>query len=311
MKLRQLRCFVAVAEELNFTRAAARVNLAQPSLSRHIKMLEEELGIELVRRDRQSVELTGAGQQFLSTARHALATLEAGVQAIKQPADALQTLRVAFPEYANFGETPKFLDSFQERFPEVKLERLELHTGPLLDALQEERADVGFNLAHQPHDVLAAEPAEVQEVMLVLPENHRLAERSHVSFKDLEDELLLFYKRALSPGFYDALHYWCERAGFEPTLNVPTKERVYSLSTMLRMVAADEGLHPLIASKVSHLQQAPSPNNPMTGLVVRPFLEPYTRLNFSAVWRKADNRPVVKNFLGLVRELRGHAVIIP
>jgi len=145
MELRQLQYFLAVAEELNFGRAAARLQIAQPPLSRQIRQLEQELGVELFRRTKRRVELTEAGRLFLEEARQILSQVEQGVRVAQRASRGeIGRLVVGFEGSSTYDVIPVSLKVYRERFPEVDLVVYAMTTEEQIQALLENRIGIGF-----------------------------------------------------------------------------------------------------------------------------------------------------------------------
>src|SRR5579863_2322305 len=173
MELRHLRCFVAVAEDLNFRRAAQRLHVAQPALSRTIKHLEEEAGVTLLERNRRSVELTSAGRSLLNDARRLLQEAHTAVTRARQCVSGTRaTLRVGISEA--FDETPlmqRALPAFRRRFPDVKLELHELFSVLQIEALRKHDLDAGIMFHARPDRLLTIVPLEELELRVAVPAN--------------------------------------------------------------------------------------------------------------------------------------------
>ena len=190
MEHRHLRFFLAVAEELHFTRAAATLNIAQPHLSQEIKRLEEEMGVALFRRTKRHVELTPAGLVFLDRVRNIFNVKDEAVRAAQRASRGeTGTLNVAFATSASFDIVPRALSRFRDTHPHVEVWLEDLFSDHTIEALLDGRADVG--LAHPPRNLdpsLEAETLYVERLVAVLPADHRLANRAKCHLEDLLDE---------------------------------------------------------------------------------------------------------------------------
>jgi DNA-binding transcriptional LysR family regulator len=194
---RKLRYFVAVAEELHFSRAAARLYVAQQAMSKQIRELEESLGTSLLRRTTRSVELTPAGQVFLSAAREALAVLDAGVLASQQEGRRLGgTLRLGFMIGAALELTTPITSAFAARYPGVRVELREYGFSDPTAGLADGSADLALlRLPVQLKD-LRFEQLFVEPLVLMLPAGHRLADRRAVGVQEILDEPLAIGRTA-------------------------------------------------------------------------------------------------------------------
>jgi DNA-binding transcriptional LysR family regulator len=242
MDLRQLRYFVAVAEELNFTRAAQRLHMAQPPLSTQIRMFEEELGAPLFVRDKRRVYLTQAGHGLLGRARAILAAAEEAKTATRNAA-AGRTGRVAmgYTASAMFTERlPAALRRFAAARPGVELVLHEMTSLAQLDALRSRALDVGILRKPDvaPPAGLAIEPWYVAPLVAAVPKDHPLAARSTLRLIDLHDEPLLTYPRDAGIGLYWPVLELLASAGSRPRIVREAREP----SVMIGLVSAGIGI---------------------------------------------------------------------
>ncbi len=209
--LRRLAYFVAVAEERNFTRAAERLHVAQPALSRQVRLLERELGVELLRRTTHVVELTDAGALLLERGPELLAGADALWRAVQRVAAGEQgTLTLAYGASAGYETAPKLLAALAERLPELRIETQVLPAEAIVAGVGDGTLDAGI-VRCAPHGaVLRREPQGV-----VMHPEHPLAGRDAITREALRDELLLIHPRAENAGHYDAL---LALFGFTPRL---------------------------------------------------------------------------------------------
>ena len=299
MELRQLKYFVAVAEELNFGRAAERVYLTQPALSQQVRKLEEDLGVTLFRRSRRQVELTEAGQALLKGTRRVLVEIEQIVQTVREVGGAGSSrLRVGFPEYANHTPVAKILQAFRKRYPDVELEEHEMfllqQTPRQVSGLRNGTLDVGFLLLPVDDDALALERVLSIELVAALPEGHPLTAQREVPMRALAGERLILFSRRFHPNSYDYIVGCCKEAGFSPNVVQRNEPQLYSGSTTYRMVASGAG----IGIVVPPLALGTLP----PGVVFRPLREPTPALDLVAAWRRNDPSPNLRAFLEVVRE---------
>ena len=299
MELRQLKYFVAVAEELNFGRAAGRVYLTQPALSQQIRKLEEDLGVTLFYRTRRQVELTDAGQALLEGARQALVQIDQTVQKVREVGGAGSSrLRVGFPEYANHTPVAGILQTFQRRYPHVELEQHEWfllqHTLQLVARLRDGTLDVGFLLLPVDDDTLAHEHVLRIEIVAAIPEDHPLAAEGEVPLRALANERLILFSRRFHPMHYDHIVECCREAGFNPDIVQKNEPQVYSGPTTYRMVASGAGIGIVVPPLV--ITSRPP------GVVFRPLREPTPRLDLVAAWRRDDRSANLQAFLEVIRE---------
>lgn len=300
MELRQLRYFVAVAEELNFSRAAGRVYMSQPALSQQIRKLEEELGITLFYRTRRQVQLTEAGEVLLAGARQVLVQVEQSVRAAREVGGAGDSrLKVGFPEYANHTPVADILQTYRRRYPYVELEEHEMftlqQTWQQITDLRNGNLDMAFLLAPVYEDEgLECEHVLRIEMVVALPEEHPLSGLSAVPVSALADERLLLFSRHFHPSCYDYVVGCCREAGFEPDVVQRRDPQLYSGATTYRMVASGLG--------VSIVAQPLVLDSRSSGVVFRPLEDPKPMLDLVLAWRSDDLSANPAAFLEVVRE---------
>ena len=292
MELRQLRYFIAVAEELHFRRAAARLHISQPPLSQQIARLEEELGATLLNRTRRRVELTAAGEAFLRDARTMLGELDVAVATVRR-IDTGQAglLRVNFVGSALLSIVPGIVQRFRRARPGVELELRERSTLEQLRALTAGVVDVG--LVRPPIDTdegLRAEVVMRERTVAAIPTGHPLAKLSRVPLRRMAAEPLVLFPREQAPGFHDLLTGRLAATGSSPHVVQYAPEML----TIIGLVAAGIGVSPVPAS-LRHLA--------LDGVTYRPLAgAPDTEL--LAVTRAGDQSPLVSAFLAEARAAR-------
>src|SRR2546430_3336262 len=215
LELRHLRYFAAVAEELNFSRAAERLHMAQPPLSAAIRQLEQELGTQLLLRTTREVRLTDAGRMFLDGARRTLAELErATVDAQRVGAGDLGRVRVAFSWSARFQTLPAIGRAFRASHPDVALLTEEMWNARMLPALRSGAIDVAISLCPEIASEFSYETMRSEPIVALLTETHPLAGEHALELKALEADRFLLFPRELAPRLYDFMVGLCRRAGF-------------------------------------------------------------------------------------------------
>lgn len=274
MELRQLRLFLAVAEEHNFTRAAERAHLSQPALSHRIRGLEEELGVALFDRTARGATLTPAGEMLVEDARHLLGYAEASARRARRAGGVVSdTLRVGF-DFVTFGSVPpmpSLLGAFRERFPGVQVDIQTLAGEELERALVEERLDLGFLLGPPSSPDLSFYPLLEGVYKVLVPATHVLAGREQLPLSGLlADRLLLPRLNARGDA---ALLEHLQRGGVPPNVVYKGAE----VAAFDGLVAAGEG----VALLPSGLLGGHGP-----GTVVLPLAEPAPRWVFGLAWRK-------------------------
>jgi DNA-binding transcriptional LysR family regulator len=298
MELRQLRYFVAVAEELNFSRAAGRIYMSQPALSQQIRKLEEELGVSLFDRTGSRIRLTEPGRILLESARNILVQIEQTSRAVREAGGVGSGhLRVGFPEYANHTSVADALQAFRRRYPYVDLEEYEMftlqQTLQQVDDLREGRLDVGFMLGPVDEEALESEHVLDIELVAALPEEHPLAGRDELPMHELSGERLIMFSRKFHPRSYDYVIGCCREAGFEPDVVQRKEPQLYSGSTTYRMVASGLGVGIVARPVVSGARPS--------DVVFKPLRDPRPALELVAAWRKGDPSSNLQYFLEEVR----------
>lgn len=285
MELRQLRYFVAVAEELHFRRAAVRLHISQPPLSQQIHQLEREMGCALLTRTRRHVELTPAGEAFLRDARALLAELE-GAVATAQRIGAGQTgrLRINFVGSALLSIVPGAVQRFRADRPQVEIQIRERPTVEQLRAVAAGVVDVG--LVRPPFEELEGLRSDVvlrERTVAALPVDHPLAELRRVPLRRLTGEPLVLFPRSQAPGFHDLLISSLTVDGVTPHVVQYAPE----MTTIVGLVAAGMGFS-LVPASVSRLGLDGVTYRPVTGA-------PHSEL--VAVTRADDASPLVRTFV--------------
>ncbi len=218
--LRQLRYFAVLAEELHFGKAASRLGISQPALTRQMQNLEKFVGSELLERSQRSVSLTAAGATFAERARETLQQHERSLEAARNvAARGAESLALGFESCAPFHDFPTVVEQFIRRFPATRLSSF-LMSGPeQAEALTRHRIDLGF--VHPPvpdHELFTFEKVMEERFIVALPSSHRLASRKRVPTVELSKEKFVLFPRALAPSCYDAIHRICGAAGFQPSI---------------------------------------------------------------------------------------------
>jgi DNA-binding transcriptional LysR family regulator len=219
LELRHLRYFTAVAEDLSVTRAASRLNIAQPALSHQIKSLEEEIGTPLLHRLSRGVALTEPGELFAEDARAILAAVEtAKTRARRAAAGELGLIRIGFTGSASFHPfVTGAIRDYRAAYPDVEVELVEEPTASLLAGFKAGRLDVAF-LRPVPGEVdhLWSRHLFDEPMVAAIPAAHPFAGADAIPLSDLAEEAFIFYPRRNGRALYDAIMLACEAAGFTP-----------------------------------------------------------------------------------------------
>ena len=291
MKLRPLRYFVPAAEELNISRAAARLRISQPAVSRQLRDLEEELQVELFRRESHGLRLTPAGGAFLA---HARDLLRRSGEAVKHmavfTARPKETLAVGYIAPVLAGILTPDLRRFAAARPDAEVVLRELAPGEQARALRAGRIDLA--LPGHPCPELEREftLTELTRIPLqaVLPDNHRLARRRRIALAELGGEAFIGFSAEAFPGRNATLCAGCQAAGFTPRF----RHHVESLTALLALVAAGKGVT-LAPAEVGRL--------PHPGAVFVPLRPPVPSVISAAARRRDDGNPLVQELLKCCR----------
>lgn len=288
MELRHLRYFVAVAEELHFGRAAERLRIAQPPLSRQIRDLERELGTPLFERGSRGVSLTVAGRAFLPEARLTIAQAERAQRTAQRAAQGeAGRLRVGFVDAATHsGILPDVLAFFRMHLPSIGLSLLEMDAVQQADALRDGRIDLAIVLSPPPDADrwLRVETVYSDPLILALPRGHRLASRARLSTADLANEAFLLFPRPVAPTLHDEIIARCRSARFSPRI----VQEAVGWHTIVSLVSAGVG----IAFVPRSLRAARQGNT-----VYRPVRDLHIDMHLFASWKRNERSPVRDRFM--------------
>jgi DNA-binding transcriptional LysR family regulator len=296
--IRHMRYFQAVAQELHFGRAAARLCIAQPALSRQIQQLEEEIGTPLLRRTQRRVELLAAGQVFLDRTNLILGEVErAVIDARRTGAGQYGRLSVGFIHSSTYGLLPSIIERFRHLYPDIELE---LHEMPIAEqhvALTRGVIDIGL-LRPQPAPAGLEIQAVLEDPFLVaVPHTHPLAKRQSIRLKELAGEPMVMFPQRGSPLFHSRIMAMCERAGFTPRV----VQQATQIHTVAGLVGAGIGLA-IMPGTVCNLQPR--------GVHFLEILDRPEPVHVALGWlRTKEDMPAVRSFrqvtLLVAQQLRG------
>ena len=289
MDLRQLRYFVALAEELHFGRAAERVGIAQPPLTQQIQRLEADLGCRLLIRGRKTT-LTPAGAALLEQARRILAQAEDAVEATRRAARGESgQLRVGVPPSVMLSGLPSVIRKYRKRYPGVRFGLRELSTSAIENALRTGEIDLGFLREVAPGAPLESEVVLEERIVAALPATHPLADAKDLRLASLRDQPFVFFPRRLGPAFYDRMISFCTDAGFLPEV----VQEAAQWQSVICLVEAGVGIS-IAPACVQRFK--------WKGVVYRPLRGMTTKV--LAAWN-SDGSETVQAFLKLVRGALG------
>ncbi|MGK3045028.1 LysR family transcriptional regulator [Klebsiella michiganensis] len=246
IELRHLRYFIAVAEELHFGHAAARLNISQPPLSQQIQILEQQIGARLFARTNRSVSLTEAGRQFLADSRQILSQVDdAAARAARLHHGETGELRIGFTSSAPFIKAVSdTLSTFRRRYPDVHIQTRETNTREQIVPLNEGALDLGLMRNTQLPDTLAWERVLREPLLAMVPRDHPLASKPRVSLRELAREPFVFFDPHVGTGLYDDILGLMRRYDLTPAIT----QEVGEAMTIIGLVDAGLGVSILPAS---------------------------------------------------------------
>lgn len=292
MELRHLRYFVGVGEEEHFGRAANRLHVAQPPLSRQIQDLERELGFPLFDRLPRGVRLTAAGRMFLNDARRILLDVdEAKRRAERIALGKAGTLRIGITTAISWhGLVVNAFREFRRRQPDVELVLHHLNSVHQVEAVVSDRLDVGFAAAVTPwHKELEHRQFALDRMVLAVPKGHPLTKRQRIRLRDLRNMPFVWFHRWVNPAFYDHMMEACARGG----LSAPhVVQEATDRDTVLGCVQCQIGVAWVTESTRRHCPR---------GVALLPVVDMDVRLPFNVIWKKDNASPLLQKFLAQVQ----------
>jgi len=293
MELRHLRYFVSVAETLSFTKAAQKLHTAQPSLSRQIKDLEEELGARLLNRTKRVVTLTDEGRLFLVDAKRLLAQAAETIASVRRlHTGEVRALNVGYVSNLFYDLLPKTLAAFHQSFPTISVNLFDLSCGAQFRALEDGKLDLGFVGLHEPIALRGLEFRTIAsyKTVVALPKDNALASKTTVELKALSPMFFIGMSEASYPGYREWLTKTCNRgAGFTPrVLQDVDLER-----TMIHAVAAGLGVA-LVPEQLKKLEHE--------NVIFRP-LNPTVGTEGCVAWRSENPSGALKAYVQIVEKI--------
>ena len=294
MELRHLRYFVAVAEELNFTRAAEKLRLAQPSLTRQIHNLEAELGVRLLDRTKNQVSLTEQGIRFLVDARRLVALSAESIKSIQRfGRGEPRQLNIGYLFKFNFDLLPTTLATFYQNCPDVSVNLFDMSPAEQLSSLAARKIDLAF-VGLRPTDAsknmteLDWQCVAHHDVVVVLPERHPLARKGKIIITDLKDLFFVAMSEETHPGSRDWLCGLCRPACFTPRI--------------LQDVELESGIMTFVAEGLGvTLAREQIRKLPHVGVVFRPLANA-VKADYWIAWHRENHSPALDQYIGIVKE---------
>ncbi|WP_027721130.1 LysR family transcriptional regulator [Maridesulfovibrio zosterae] len=276
MELRQLRYFVAVAEELHFGRAARRVHIAQPPFSQQIKSLEEEIGARLLERNSRKVWLTNEGRYFY---RQAVSILEQAQEAASTVARMSKgeygNIKVGFTETAMDSLLPEAVRSFSSKYPGVSVQFSQFGTSNQLENIRSGKLDLGFStIFHYAMEELSSVKLFSKKHILAVPEDHIFTQKDSVSLEEIAQENLIMFPRAGQPDLHDAIMKMFTSKGFSPAIS----QEISGLSGASALIASGMGV--TFLPENSHITRK--------GIALVPLQDDFPSMDIFMVWKSDE-----------------------
>lgn len=289
--LDQLRCFVSVAEELHFGKAAARMHMTQPPLSRQIQKLERDLDVQLLDRSPSGVALTAAGSSFLHECYRILENVETAPRRAKLIAEGkLGLVRIGYTAISGFSVLGEILSSIKSRLPDLKVELNELVTPLQIDALENESIDIGLGRPPFVSEALASFPIRRDKLVVAVPVGHILAQKgTKVPLEDIKSHPMIMYSPNDAKYFHNLITL---ELGIDPNQG---EYQVTQATTILALVAQGLGIAVVPSSSMS-LERSDVQYLDIEG-------RPETNVELHAAWHVHSKNPALQPVLDIVRSL--------
>ena len=289
-ELRQLRYFIAVAEELHFGKAAHRLHMTQPPVSQAIQALEQQLGVSLFIRSTRQIALTPAGLALLPEARRLLEQARQLAPIVQRAAAGLSgQLSLAFVSIADYSILPPTLREFRRHFPDVRIDLHEATSDVQFDALENGDIDAGFLIPPLParlESVLRYRKLRSEALMLAAPE-HLFPAKSAVHLRDCAGQPLILFPRKIAPALHDTILGLFHQAGLTPEIG----QQAIQMQTIIGLVSAGMGIA-LVPQSVSNLQRP--------GVSYHELIAPRASVDIGFAWRSDNPSAVLNSFLQLL-----------
>ncbi|EJN05849.1 LysR substrate-binding domain-containing protein [Phyllobacterium sp. YR531] len=297
MELKRLRYFIAVAEELHFGRAAVRLGMAQPPLSRQIGQLEKDVGALLFDRSRSQIRLTQAGEILLERSRDLLASLDSTFAEVRRIGTGSEgRLRIAFVGSSTHGVLPTLVKSYRSHYPEVELVLTTMNNAELKRALIQREIDVAIARPSIVDDEVKTEFLHQEPLILALPDNSPLNSQAVPNLADLCDETFILYPSKPRPSFADYVLNVCQSAGIPHVRTVMAMD----YQTAISLVSVGVGVS-IVPQSVSTTQRA--------GVSYKRYAGPNPNTSLSVNYRRDNRSPQLRNFLNIAQRYALESVV--
>ncbi|WP_342050725.1 MULTISPECIES: LysR family transcriptional regulator [unclassified Cupriavidus] len=289
MEIRDLRMFLTLAEELHFGRAAERLRISQPPLTKHIQQLEAELGVMLFDRNKRSVRLTPSGHALVQEARRIIGQADMAREVVRRAEEGQTgTLRIGFVAALLYIGMEKLIARLERNLAGVETVWEEMGSSEQIEALRHDRIDLGLGQI-SPGASGAVEmrihPIARTPLVAALPAQHPLAQRKRIDPADLAGEPFIVIPRESAPAYFDLIVATCLRAGFSPNV----RHYARHLLSVASLVALGRGVS--LVPRTPERAQLP-------GVVLKPLAGEPAQAEYSVVWHPSNRSPVVERALG-------------
>jgi DNA-binding transcriptional LysR family regulator len=290
VEFRHLKYFLAVAEELSLSRAAKRLFISQPPLTRQIRQLEDELGVQLFNRTNKGVELTHAGTHFKAEAERLLSLADQSIDRTRlAQSGELGRLEIGIFGSATFSIIPAMLHQFRTLYPKVEISLNTLSKTEQITALRDDRLTIGFNRLYPQAADMVIEKVLSERIVLATHSDHPFARKSRIAFKSLANEPLILFPNKARPSMADEVIALCRNAGFTPNVIQETEDVVTSIA----LVSLGFGIC-CVPESATNLQ--------LPNVTYVPLCSPTPTIDFDCIYRRHDQSPILHAFLGIVRD---------
>jgi LysR family transcriptional regulator, benzoate and cis,cis-muconate-responsive activator of ben and cat genes len=292
MDLRQIRYFLALATELNYTRAASQLNISQPPLTRHIQQLEHSIGVMLFDRSTRGVALTQAGKIFLEEARKIVALADQAVNKTKLAHQGqIGRLDIGIFGSSTISVIPTLLTELRKSYPDIIISLQNTTKTQQIDGVREKHLDIGFNRIYPSVPDLAVETVMIEDLYVALHKDHPFANNQTIEVKDLVHQPFILFPNNVRPSFADTVIMLCSNAGFTPNV----VHDVEDIFTAIALISAGLGIAIVPESAIS-----------LRLSNVRYYLldAKEAKVDLSCVYRPDNKSPALLAFLEAVHLLR-------
>lgn len=287
MEIRHIRYFIALAEELNFSRAAKRLHIAQPPLSRQIKELEEQIGAQLFYRTKRHVELTNAGKVFRKNAYQILDQVEqARISARLSSTGTEGEFRIGFTGAVH--DIIPTIQVFREQYPDVGIILKHMSTAEQIEALNENRIDIALISSPINHNKIKVTPVRKMRFVVALPEQHALSSKQTIYLNDLKDETFIMTPKSVGALYYETFMSVFDKASFTPNITI----QAHDLHTVLALVSAGMGI-----------TLTPSPTSSVSGIIKRQVEDVNLEIEGLLAWHQDNRSEILEKFLTFLSEV--------